>query len=129
MKIISLLFVSMFGLLFGAQCQFCDTLSAKVLWLKKIKQVYLIGVMSDHKPTDKIIIASELIDSLDKKGDQIKVGKTYMWAIKKPIVFAWGPTETWVEYGGARVWSNKKPLKERPRLCLNCNGRNIYDLQ
>jgi hypothetical protein len=125
MKKMALVFAAIFGFIFCAQCQFSDTLSAKVLW---VKNVYLIGVMPDHKSAGKIIVASELTDSLDKKGEQIKVGKTYTWAIKEPIVFAWGSMDTWVEYGGVRVWTSKKPLKKQPRLCLNCNGKYISSL-
>jgi hypothetical protein len=124
-----LTFVSMLSLIFYAQCQYSDTLSARVLWVKKIKHVYLIGVIPDHKSADKIIVASELTDSLNKKGEQIKVGKTYIWVIQEAYQIAYGPTKWSVTYGDTVVWTNKEPFKKQPRLCLNCNGKYIRTLQ
>jgi hypothetical protein len=118
----------MLGLILCAQCQSSDTLSAKVLWVKKIKHVYLVGVASAFKPSDTIIVVSEVKKCKRRKHEELKVGNTYAWAIQQAYQIAYGPTKWSVQYQEVVVWTSKEPLKKQPRLCLNCNGKYISPL-
>jgi hypothetical protein len=125
MKTVSLLFVSILGFIFCAQCQLSDTLSAKVLWIKNLNRIYLIGIMPDVKSADTIIMVSEVKKRKRRKREELKVGDTYTWAIQQAYQIAYGPTKWSVQYGDVVVWTNKEPFKKQPRLCLNCNGKYI----
>jgi hypothetical protein len=127
MKKMTLIFAAIFGFIFCAECQSPDTLSAKVLWIKNLNKIYLIGIMPDVKSSDTIVVVSEVKKRKRKKREELKVGGKYTWAIQQAYWIASGPTKWSVRYGDV-VWTNKEPLKKQPRLCLNCNGKYISPL-
>jgi hypothetical protein len=125
MKKMSLIFAVFFGFIFCAQCQFSDTLSAKVLWIKNLNGIYLIGIMPDVKSADTIVMVSEVKKRKRKESEDIQVGRTYVWGINAEIQASWEPKNFSVSYQGVIVWTREDRFKKQPRLCLNCNGKYV----
>ncbi|CAL1519019.1 hypothetical protein [Chitinophaga sp. MM2321] len=124
-KIILVLYI-IFNFSYSSQGQTNDTLSAKVIWIKNLKECLLIGVVSSCNMTDTSVLISAINGNTNiRKGEKIQVGQTYILVIEKDIVIASPTKRMSVKFKNTIVWTNEEPYKLKPRLCLNCIGEYI----
>ncbi len=108
---------------YGSKSQSNDTLPAKVIGIKKLKECFLIGVVSSCNVTDTSVLISAISGkTITNKKEKIQVGRTYIFAVEKDIVIGSPTKKMTVKFKNTIVWTNEEPYKLKPRLCLNCIG-------
>lgn len=126
MKKIILILSIILSFSFNSKCQSNDTLSAKIIWIKNLKECILIGIVSNCNMADTSVLISAINKNIDaKKGRKIKVGQLYIFAVEKDIVIASPTKKMSVKFKNTIVWTNKEPYKLKPRVCLNCFGQYV----
>jgi len=102
-------------------CQSNDTLSAKIIWIKNLKECLLVGVVSSCNVTDTSVLISPINNNINiKNWRKMQLGQTYIFAVEKEIVIASPTKKMSVNFKNTIIWTNKDPYRLKPRLCLNC---------
>ncbi|SFM90661.1 hypothetical protein SAMN05428949_1246 [Chitinophaga sp. YR627] len=126
MKSITILLFILGSVCCNAKCQVHDTLSATVIWKKKLKECILIGVVSSFNTNDTSVIISDRVRKINNKLNQkIKIGEAYVFVIEKDIIVTNLTNKLSVQFKNTIVWTNKESYNLKPRLCLNCINEYI----
>lgn len=113
----------------SAKSQEHDTLSVRIIWIKNLKEFILLGAVTTYDMKDTSILISDKNDNKGIKNvKKIKIGNSYLLDLENRIDFA-SPTNTFsVYHKDIIVWTSKEPFNRQPRICLNCRGEYVKQL-
>jgi hypothetical protein len=127
MKKLTFFIILIFNCTHNAISQSRDTISAKVIWVKNLKECLLIGVISpcDQKDTS-VFISSQRSNIIKVMGSRkIEIGRLYIFAVEKEIPIGSPTKNMTVKFKNTIVWTNKESFRLKPRVCFNCFGTFI----